>query len=218
MQAKLTLIGMYNYLYDEDNDEDILFQNFFVPDDTFNPDLLINNILLRGGPFELMYPDADFMIQMIGAWCAKWQGTMQRWWDAFDQTYSPISNYDRNESWTDTGSGTGSGSSSGTSSNTTSGTTGGTDEGTVSAFNVSTYSPKDKHTTSGTSSDTSSGTNSGQTSSSYSNSLSRTGHIYGNIGVTTNQQMIQAELDLYKQNLYDELADVFIMEFCIPVY
>ena len=202
MQAKLTLIGMYNYLYDEDNDEDILFQNFFVPDDTFNPDLLINNILLRGGPFELMYPDADFMIQMIGAWCAKWQGTMQRWWDAFDQTYSPISNYDRNESWTDTGSGTGSGSSSGSSS--------GSDENTVSAFNVSTYSPKDKVT--------SSGTNSGQTSSSYSNSLSRTGHIYGNIGVTTNQQMIQAELDLYKQNLYDELADVFIMEFCIPVY
>ena len=211
MQAKMTLIGLYNYLYDEDlDDPDVLFSGLTVPADTYDLDLLKATILLRGGGFEVMYPDPDFLIPMISAWSYKWANTMQRWWDAFAQTYSPIENYDRNESWTDTGSGTGSGNSSGSSS----GTTGGTDEETVSAFDASTYTPKDKHTTSGTQS----GTTSGQTSSSFSDSHTHTGRIHGNIGVTTNQQMIQAELDLYKQNLYDELADVFLMEFTIPVY
>ena len=202
MQAKITLIGMYNYLYDEDTNTDVLFQNFFVPANTFDKDLLINTILFRSGEFEVMYPNPDFMIPQIGKWCAKWQNTMQRWWDAFDQTYSPISNYDRTENWTDTGSGTGSGTSSGTSN--------GTETNDVSAFDASNLVPKDKVTTSGKTS--------GNTSSQFSDSHTHTGHIYGNIGVTTNQQMIQAELDLYKQNLYDELADVFVNEFCIPVY
>lgn len=41
---------------------------------------------------------------------------------------------------------------------------------------------------------------------------------YGNIGVTTTQQMIQQELDLRRNNLYDMIADQFLMEFCILVY
>lgn len=41
---------------------------------------------------------------------------------------------------------------------------------------------------------------------------------YGNIGVTTTQQMIQQELDIRRNNLYDMIADQFLMEFCILVY
>lgn len=41
---------------------------------------------------------------------------------------------------------------------------------------------------------------------------------YGNIGVTTSQQMLQAELDIDKWNIYEQIADMFISEFCIMIY
>lgn len=41
---------------------------------------------------------------------------------------------------------------------------------------------------------------------------------YGNIGVTTSQQMLEAELTISEWNLYDHISDVFLREFCIPVY
>lgn len=43
-------------------------------------------------------------------------------------------------------------------------------------------------------------------------------HLYGNIGVTTSQQMLQAELDVQRFNLYENIANLFIDEFCIQVY
>ena len=201
MQAKITLIGLHNYLYDENDNPDGLFSQLTVPADTFDRELLKTTILLRGGEFEVLYPNPDFMIPLIGAWSAKWADTMSRWWNAFHAQYDPISNYDRHEEWTDTASGSGSGQSSGTS--------GGSVEDTTSAYNVATYSPEHK--------ETSSGTNSGNTTSSFSNSNTHDGHLYGNIGVTTNQQMIEAEFELLKTNLYNEVADLFLTEFVIPV-
>ena len=62
MQAKMTLIGLYNYLYDENlDDPDVLFSGLTVPADTYDLDLLKATILLRGGGFEVMYPDPDFL-------------------------------------------------------------------------------------------------------------------------------------------------------------
>jgi hypothetical protein len=41
------------------------------------------------------------------------------------------------------------------------------------------------------------------------------GHLYGNIGVTTSQQMLNAELDLRsKVNIYDVVAEMFYREHC----
>lgn len=42
--------------------------------------------------------------------------------------------------------------------------------------------------------------------------------LFGNIGVTTSQQMLQSELDIAKWNLYEHIADLFCNEFCIMVY
>lgn len=48
---------------------------------------------------------------------------------------------------------------------------------------------------------------------------SHDGHLYGNIGVTTSQQMLQAEIDLRsKVNIYDVIAEMFYKEFCVYVY
>ena len=45
-----------------------------------------------------------------------------------------------------------------------------------------------------------------------------TGHLFGNIGVTTSQQMLKEEWEVAKLNIYDEAADMFLNEFCIYVY
>lgn len=50
-------------------------------------------------------------------------------------------------------------------------------------------------------------------------SVTHTGNISGNIGVTTSQQMVQAEIDLRIQNnLIDIVVRDFIQKFCILVY
>ena len=43
-------------------------------------------------------------------------------------------------------------------------------------------------------------------------------HIHGNIGVTTSQQMLQAELDIDMWNVYEHITDLFLNEFVIPIY
>lgn len=44
------------------------------------------------------------------------------------------------------------------------------------------------------------------------------GRMYGNIGVTTSQQMLESELEIARFNIYDQIADLFITEFCLLVY
>ena len=43
-------------------------------------------------------------------------------------------------------------------------------------------------------------------------------HAFGNIGVTTSQQMLQSELDIARFNIVQQITDLFLSEFCILVY
>lgn len=45
-----------------------------------------------------------------------------------------------------------------------------------------------------------------------------TSEIWGNIGVTTSQKMLQEELEIRKWNLYDFMSDKFVDECCVRVY
>ena len=93
-------------------------------------------------------------------------------------------------------------------------------ENTRSAMDSNTYQPHDKsdsefenHSeTSGE--DESSGTLKEDTSSTSEHS----GHMWGNIGVVSSQQMLQSELDIASWNIYDHISDLFIRDFTIPVY
>ena len=130
--------------------------------------------------------------------------------------------------------------------NETSGTT--TTENTRSAFDASTYQPHDKQvitaesqsddtgdvvrdrdqsiteTNAGTQTDTHNEsrtiTSSGTTGESTEGETAseHTGHRYGNQGVTMSQQMLQAELDVQRWNIYEHMTDLFIQDFCIAVY
>ena len=51
-----------------------------------------------------------------------------------------------------------------------------------------------------------------------SNANKRSGRAYGNIGVTTSQQMLEQELEIATWNLYEHISDIFLQEFTIPIY
>ena len=51
------------------------------------------------------------------------------------------------------------------------------------------------------------------------NASRHTGRAHGNIGVTSSQELAESEFNLWsKINVYEEAADLFLMEFCVYVY
>lgn len=193
--ATLTLIGMYN----EDN---TLFDSLDVPTG-LDKSTLIDNILLRSGEFEVLYPDMDFMKFSIGAFSDAWQPTFERWVNALTLEYNPLENYDRNEDWTDTRNGHNSGTTSGRTNSTT-------------TNKVSAYDAGDDLTTRGA--DVLVGADTSSSSGESHEGAKHTGRVHGNIGVTTSQQMLQSELDLGYWNIYEKITDLFLTHFVLPVY
>ena len=159
---------MWQYFKSLEENKD-LFDNLTLPEG-IDKDTLMENILLQGGEFEVMYGDPWFMRDAIGTWSRKWYRTIEKWITALNIEYSPLENYDRMEDFTDTmgrGSKTSSRRDSGntrTFDNTDEETldttnertldTNNTTENTVSAFDSSTYQPADKSETDNTGTDT----------------------------------------------------------------
>ena len=66
--------------------------------------------------------------------------------------------------------------------------------------------------TDGTNTETTAGTD--RSTDTFTHTL----HTHGNIGVTTTQQMIEAERECVRYNLYDEIAADYQMAFCLDIY
>ena len=198
----MTILGLYRY--GEYNQQD-LFQNMKIPAGIDRQDL-IDNILEQGAAFEILYPDFEYLQFSIGAWSKRWYRTMEKWLKALTVSYDPLNNYDRHEEWTDNDS------VSGTTKTAAGVNTTGQDELSVTAYDSDQYHNKEKTDSSGTSESTgSSETNTDGTST-------HSGHLYGNIGVTTSQEMLREELDVQRFNLIQQITDLFLNEFCILVY
>ena len=83
--------------------------------------------------------------------------------------------------------------------------------GTVSNTGTQRTAGTDSGTFSNSSTDNENGTDN------YTNT--HKARLFGNIGVTTSQQMLLSELnDAARWNLYEHIADLFCQEFCIMVY
>ena len=244
-QAKITLIGLENYL----NPQRSVFEDMVLPEG-IDKDTLIGSIVLRCHEFELLYSDPEFMIDAVNIWSRKNYWTFDKWVKALNIEYDPLYNYDRTEEYTDTHKGkfgkTGSGTSSGSSDYTRTDNLSQSDDHTRTdnlsntlthsekAFNDSTLvtSSQDSSSDSGTQrmagTVTNTGTqrNAGSDTGSVSNTENGTddytnthkARLFGNIGVTTSQQMLQSELDIARWNMYEHIADLFCQEFCIMVY
>ena len=260
--AKITLLSFYEWMKWEDSD---LFLQLSLPEG-IDKDTLTENILMRGGEFEVIYSNPHFLQKAIGSWSKKWYRTFTRWIEALSIEYNPLENYDRMEDYSDTynkGIKTQARRDSGNTrrfdnqdvltrdsqdeltrdsqDELTHDTTDVT-EREVSAYDSSTYQPAEKTATdldgtdttthtgtdtttyTGTDTTTHSGTikdeyGEGSSGSETENSKNvHTGRLHGNIGVTTSQQMLEAELEIAKWNLYEHITDIFLEEFIIPIY
>ena len=184
MQAMLSITGLYNY-------DNTIFDDMHLPEGV-DRDTVLQKILIDNAELGLVYTDPAVVKMLIANWSSIHAENWGRIHAALTAEYDPISNYDRRETWTDTGN---------SSSEQTTGT-----ERKVAGWN-----------TAPTTETAEAVENSGTGSSSSSNT--RTGRAYGNIGVTTNQQMIEAEMQLRStQTLPEIISDSFKSNFCIMVY
>ena len=229
--AKLTMIGLNQYLLQMK--DQTLFDLLELPEG-IDKETVVDNILLEGGEFEVLYADPEFMRNAIGMWGRKHYYTFDKWIKAQALEYNPLENYDRQEDWTDTGNRGESSQARRDSGNTRTFDnqdkrtldTEVTTENTVSAYDSSSYQPSDKAETTNSGTDTVdySGTikdefgegSSGQTTENKKDI--HTGRTHGNIGVTTSQQMLQSEYEVARFNIVEQITDIFILEFTIPVY
>lgn len=233
--ALLTVMGLYNY-------DNTIFDNLMLPDGVDKP-TLVNNIILETAELECIYPTPVFLKTAIGLWSNVQFLTWDRVYDAMNLDYNPIENYDRQETETTTGTRAHSGkdttvrsgtvSETGSTTESTQGTASesGTTTNKIAGFDSTTLVDHDSSTGSNTrqasDSSTGSSTRSGTDSSTQelthgeqiADSGSRTSRIHGNIGVTTNQQMLQSELDIAPNlNIYQYITADFRKRFCIEVY
>ena len=229
-EAKISLLGLYNY--GQYNNDD-LFENVSFPDG-IDKDLFVDTVLEQSADFELLYSEYDNLKFFMGNWSKRWYRTFQKWVDVLSIEYDPLYNYNRYEEWEDSESsntvrdldGTTSDHLTGETDTTDTVNTTGSDELSVVAYNSDVYHNKEKHVTAGTSAATghSETETTGTGSSTEDETISGTtygdhsGHMYGNIGVMSTQDMLQQELDVQRFNLIQQITDCFINEFCIMVY
>ena len=225
------MIGLNQYLLKMK--DQTLFDLLELPEG-IDKETVVDNILLQGGEFEVLYADPEFMRNAIGMWGRKHYYTFEKWVKAQGIDYNPLENYDRQEDWTDTGNRGETSQARRDSGNTRTFDnqdkrtldTEVTTENTVSAYDSSSYQPSDKAETTNSGTDTVdySGTikdefgegSSGQTTENKKDI--HTGRTHGNIGLTTSQQMLQSEYDIARFNIVEQITDIFILEFTIPVY
>lgn len=220
--AKMTLVGVHTFFQNAGSD---LFEYLSLPEG-LTKQTLVDNILLQGGEFEVLYSNPTAFKSYIGIWADREAATFQRWVDALAIDYAPLENYDRHEDWTDTLDSDSTSRATGTSDTTT--TTNedivgsSTVQTDVSAYDSSGYQPKEKVTTNSRTDDDTTQTIDNDTTESNISTLDNTGRhtgrVHGNIGVTTSQQMLEQELDLGYWNIYSRITDMFLEEFCIMIY
>ena len=194
----LSLLGLYQY-------HNHIFDGLRLPEGV-DRETLINNMLAETAELEIIYPDPEFLANMIAVWSAKNLPVWEKLENTLHYVYDPISNYDRTEEWADENTGT-----VRNRANSKSGTIG-TDTKKVAGFNSENLVSAE-----GTTSEVNSTLESGIEAEKNDNGK-RSGHIFGNIGVTTTQQMIEEERRVSEFNIYDYIIDSFKRRFCLLVY
>lgn len=237
----ITLTQLYSLGKNVDID---IFEGLNLPEDSpLDRDIMINTIMMNCGLNIPMYADPVVMRSAINIWSAKNQYTFIHVGKIYSAEYSPIENTDRYDSETiernrDMTDNTDidndkTENSSSTSHNTNAHT--GQDstevEDTTSADNASDYQPKDKtesETTFGSQIvDQGGGTLDRHTVVDGSNNktidedetTTRTQHLHGNIGTTTNTMLQTEEYDLLsKFNPYNFISGLFENELTLFIY
>ena len=228
--AQFSIIGAYNFMPS-------IFDGLQLPE-ALDRGTAINNILMECAELELLYSDLDFFKFAIEQWSSKQISVWQKLYDTTQLEYDPIENFNRKEEYTDTTNATRTENVTETAQSTSTNKSNGTSSSTVdssqdneervSAYDSDTYQPKGKNTLSGnekrsatdivTDTGNASGENERQGKFSEQHSFTHSARIYGNVGVTTSQQMLKEEREVVKFNIYDYITDEFKSRFCLLVY
>ena len=206
-QAKITLLGMYGYFANANED---LFELLNLPEG-MSKETFTDTLFLDYGERGVLYTNPDLFKRMIGAWSSKWSIELSRIAKTLTEDYEPLWNIDRYEDVKDSTEDTATEEISGRSN----ATTGTTAENTTSAYNSSQYEPDNKTQINGTTSETT-----GQDKSNdYSRDFVHDGHYYGNGGVTSSQSLVIEEIKLReKYNLYHEACKLFADDLLLYIY
>lgn len=234
MEATLSILGLYNY-------QPAIFNSLTIPT-SVDRETLIDNIIMEAAELELLFPNADILGRLIGNWSKTRLAAWNRMIGALDAEYNPIENSDRyedhledytrdlkesddytrdltesddyNRNLTDSGNSNSSGSI----------------QNSRTGYNSSDLQLTDSSESEDHSDDSRSYTGGDNRNKGYTGGDNRnkgfTGgdtrhtviHTHGNIGVTTNQHMVEAELKLRQYDIYKLITNEFIDTFCIGVY
>ena len=222
--ATLSIIGLYDMTPD-------LITGFAIPAG-LDRNIAIFDICMECAELEILYPDGDFMKQAIANWCKMRAESWNRLYKALvTSEYSPIENTDRQTAITDTRKTDGTendsseSNSTATQADTNESSGSGTTTHSVTGFNSDTFANDDKDAVSNQSSESANSTATGKTTNTSSRTtgenetLTHTEHTHGNIGVTTNQQMITDEIVLRrKYDMYSLITREFKDKFCLEVF
>lgn len=237
MRMLLSILALWN------DDPTILDSNNFPLPERINRAVMQMHILTELAELEILYPEPDVLKIALHAWASARIPQWERMLDALTEEYNPLHNYDRHEEWTDERTGEGTNSKTTTSQQSVNGTsssatttegdsTGSEETNTIVAgFNDgNSLTPKDQTVTdaeeshgetvntSGTSSQTGTGSVVESGTNSEDGTSEHTGHLYGNIGVTTSMTMLQEELAGRTTDIYQIITREFKQRFCLLVY
>lgn len=208
MSATLSILGLYNF-------NPSVFDDLRIPAEMENDkENLINNLLMECAEFEVLYTDPEFMQSAIGQWSTMMLPVWEKLYATTQFEYDPIYNYDRTEDYTDTDTRKVEYSRS---PNLTEETTHGkTETQQQNSYENAGFVDALKVADGGT--DTVRNTGIERNDEQHSGSIIHHARLYGNIGVTTTQQMIEAERDVVTFNMIHRIITDFQDRFCIMIY
>ena len=226
----MSVLGLYHY-------NDHLFDKMIWPDNFSNDqkETVIGNILSECAELECLFPDWNFMQDMIQLWSKLNYPTWNRIYQASLLEYNPIENYNRTEietiddNQTDTINGSKVNVASGSDSLTGNQTNSGTDTNVNSQTAYDSNSLKvhdDSKLTYGHRVDDSSTTTYGRHDTLTDveeqkriGKITRNNHTSGNIGITTSQDMLSQEAEIaVLVNILPVICQSFKERFCLLVY
>lgn len=214
-KANISLWGLYSYNPD-------LFDGFTPPvydgAQVFDKQDFIDNLLLETESLEVLYSDPKFMQMAIEVWCRKQLGVWEELAATMHYDYDPIENYYRREHWTDDFTHGHKRDTDLTHGHKVTMDVKDTTTNSVTGYNGTAFADRDKSVFENKDTETHSGKDTTNETNSGTDKDLRDGYARGNIGVTTTQQMIEAQRDVVKFNLMDYIIDDFKTRFTLLVY
>lgn len=207
---RLTLWGIYQY-------DPTLFDNVTLPAG-IDKGYVIDEIMRRSGDLFTYYQVPERLKMIITNWFNRNYDQFERMIAALMAEYDPIENYNRTEWSLHTPTETFTTNHTGEDTRDISTTLGSTSTNSRSAFDSSGYSPNEQTVTSGGDSSTDTFTRDTTDSTTNGGNHQFDSHIHGNIGVMTNQAMINEEIELRRFDIYTDIARRFEKEFLIDIY